>query len=67
MKKTISFILGSLLAASLIACAGSSKSDSTMPKPSADSTAAPAPSGDQTTPPPAAGNPCNPPPAQPPK
>lgn len=52
MKKTVSFICGALLAVALVACGGSTKSDSTMPKQTGDSTAAPA-TGDQTATPPA--------------
>jgi predicted lipid-binding transport protein (Tim44 family) len=53
MKKTVSFICGALLSVALVACAGSTKSDSTMPKQTGDSTATPAATGDQTATPPA--------------
>ncbi len=43
MKKTISFICGALLAASLLACGGSQSSQPTTPAPAAgDPNAAPA-------------------------
>jgi hypothetical protein len=58
MKKTVSLMCGALLALALVACGGSTKSDSTMPKQTGDSTAAPStteqpgqPPAEPTTPP----------------
>jgi len=59
MKKTVSTICGALLAVALVACGGSSstKSDSTMPKQTGDSTmTTPPATGDQTAQPPAEPN-----------
>ena len=53
MKKTVSIICGALLAMALVACGGSTKSDSTMPKQTGDSTMTTPASGDQPATPPA--------------
>jgi len=65
MKKTISFICGALLAASLLACGGSQSSQQTTPAPAATDPNAQPPAGDGTAQPPAGDGNANPqPPAK---
>ncbi len=65
MKKTVSLMCGALLALALVACGGSTKSDSTMPKQTGDSTAAPATGDQQGQPPAQPSEPTTPPQEQP--